>query len=67
MVVLGVEVEVAHHEREAGEATPAGEVEGPVEDFGDHEVGVAEVVYAGCGEDDGEVGRQEMRFEKAVV
>jgi hypothetical protein len=56
MVVLRVQVEVAHHQAEACEATPAGEIESPVEDFGNHKVRVAEVVYAGSGEDDSEVG-----------
>ena len=66
-MVLGVEVEVTHHQAEACETTPTGEVESPMEDRGDHEVRVTEVVDAGRREDDGEVGGKEVSFKEAVV
>jgi hypothetical protein len=67
VVILGIEVEVTHHQTKACEATPAGKVESPVEDSGDHEVGVVEVVDAGRRKDDGEMGRKEVSFEEAVI
>ena len=67
VVILGVEVEVTHHQTEACETTPAGEVESPMEDRGDQEVWVVEVVDAGRRKDDSEVGRKEVSFEEAVI
>jgi len=54
-VVLVVAVEEAEHEQPAGEAAPAREVEGEVEDFGDEEARVEEGEDARGGEDDDEV------------
>ena len=67
VVILGVEVEVAHHQTEACETTPTGEVESPMEDCGDHKVRVVEVVDAGRRKDDGEVGGEEVSLEEAVI
>ena len=67
MVILGVEVEVTHHQTEACETTPTRKVESPVKDRRDQEVWVVEVVDAGRRKNDGEVGRQEVSFEEAVI
>lgn len=67
LVVLGVEVEVAHHQTEACETTPTREIESPMEDRGNHEVWVVDVVDARRRKDDSEVGWKEVSFEETMI